>query len=147
MKTTIAIITAVQTTATIQKISKNSQSICGPKVEMSCGKYRYSSIEASPLRYQCANSRRAFAAPIKAADATFQRAPIHELGVTMTVSAAISGMKNLCPPPNARSMATHNTTLRWLIQALRVPMSASAAGPAIRQRREIGGSQCLGYNG
>src|ERR1700719_3070136 len=55
MKTTIAIITAIQTTITIQKISSKSQSICGPKVDMSCGKYRCSSIEASPRKSQSAN--------------------------------------------------------------------------------------------
>src|SRR5208282_4845081 len=34
-------------TSTIQKISSNRKSICGPKVEISCGKYMCSSIEAS----------------------------------------------------------------------------------------------------
>jgi hypothetical protein len=66
---------------------------------MSCGKYRYSSIDASPLRYQWVNSGRAFAAPIKAADATFQNRPIHELSVIMPVSATISGMKIFVDPP------------------------------------------------
>src|ERR1039458_845901 len=118
MKTTIAIITAVQTTATIQKISKKSQSIWGPKVEMSCGKYRCSSIDASPLRYQCANSRRAFAAPIKAANATFQRLPIHELDVIMPVSATISEMKNLYPPPQRPPNSRHDAHISVVISSV-----------------------------
>src|ERR1700678_472077 len=99
MKVTIVIMTATQTTSTIQKISSNRKSILGPKVEMSCGKYRCSSIEASPLRYQCADAGLAFTAPNKAADATCQHLSIHELGAIIPVRATISEMKNPCPQP------------------------------------------------
>src|SRR5215469_15417423 len=99
MKITIATITAIHTTMTIQKISSKSQSICGPKVEMSCGKYMCSSIEASPLRNQRADRERALAAPVRAADATFPRLPIHGLDAIMPVRVMISEMKNPCLPP------------------------------------------------
>src|SRR5271170_8044770 len=99
MKVTIVIITRTQTTITIQKINSNRKSIWGPKVEMSCGKYRCSSIEASPLRYQRADAGPAFAAPNKAADATCQHLSIHELGAIMPVGATISEMKNPCRQP------------------------------------------------
>jgi len=59
----------------------------------------YSSIEASPLRLQRATPDERFAAPIKAADASIRRLPIHEFGAIMPVSATISEMKNLSPPP------------------------------------------------
>jgi hypothetical protein len=99
MKVTIVIITATQTTSTIQNINSNRKSILGPKVEMSCGKYRCSSIEASPLRYQCADAGLAFTAPKKAADATCQHLPIHGFGAIMPVRASISEMKNPFPQP------------------------------------------------
>jgi hypothetical protein len=60
-----------------------------------------SSIEASPLRNQRANEERALAAPIKAADATFPRLPIHGLDAIMPVRVLISEMKNPCLPPQA----------------------------------------------
>jgi len=48
---------------------------------------------------QCASSGRALAAPIKAADATFQKFSIHELGLIMPVGARNSEMKKIYPPP------------------------------------------------
>src|SRR5271154_6031089 len=72
MKVTIAAMTRTQTTITSQKMISKSRSIFGPKVEISCGKYMCSSIEALPLRYQLAIAERAVAAPIRAADTTLQ---------------------------------------------------------------------------
>src|SRR5208282_5579336 len=129
MKTTIAIITAIQTTITIQKISSKRKSIRGPKVEMSCGKYRCSSIEASPLRCQCVNSGRALAAPIEAADATFQRLAIHELGVIMPIGATISEMKNIHPPPRRQINSRHDVHISANISSVSWSQERKRRGP------------------
>src|SRR6266481_4833014 len=96
MKITIAIITAIQTTITIQKISSKSQSICGPKVDMSCGNHRCSSIEASPRKLQSADAGEAFAAQVHGA---LVRLPVDRFRVIMRIGLSISEMKNLSPRP------------------------------------------------
>src|SRR5713101_6678752 len=102
MKTTIAIITAIQTTITIQKISSKSQSICGPKVDMSCGNQRCSSIEASPRKSQSADAGGAFAAQNCLVHGALVRLPVDRFRVIMRIRTSISEMKNLSPPPQLR---------------------------------------------
>jgi len=89
MKVTIATITPIQTTITIQKISRKSQSILGPKVEMSWGTTGARASDASPfgrarekLRMQSPgrSCRRA---------ACCGRYAIHGLGVIMLIGNTI----------------------------------------------------------